>query len=42
MEERFVRSGVRTPIGKYGGGLASVAPCDLAARWYARRSAGRA
>ena len=31
MEEVFVLSGVRTPIGKYGGGLASVPPCDLAA-----------
>jgi acetyl-CoA C-acetyltransferase len=26
-----VLSAVRTPIGKYGGGLASVPPCDLAA-----------
>jgi acetyl-CoA C-acetyltransferase len=26
-----VLSAVRTPIGKYGGGLAAVAPCDLAA-----------
>ena len=32
MEDVFVLSGVRTPIGKYGGGLASVPPCDLAAR----------
>jgi len=32
MEEVFVLSGVRTPIGKYGGGLASIPPCDLAAR----------
>jgi acetyl-CoA C-acetyltransferase len=31
MEDVFVVSGVRTPIGKYGGGLASVPPCDLAA-----------
>jgi len=31
MEDVFVLSGVRTPIGKYGGGLASVPPCDLAA-----------
>ena len=31
MEEVFVLSGVRTPIGKYGGALASVPPCDLAA-----------
>ena len=31
MEEVFVLSAVRTPIGKYGGGLASVPPCDLAA-----------
>ena len=31
MEKVFVLSGVRTPIGKYGGGLASVPPCDLAA-----------
>ena len=27
----FVLSGVRTAIGKYGGGLAGVPPCDLAA-----------
>ena len=32
MEDVFVLSGVRTPIGKYGGGLASVPPTDLAAR----------
>ncbi len=32
MEDVFVLSGVRTPIGKYGGGLASVPPCDLAAQ----------
>ncbi len=31
MENVFVLSAVRTPIGKYGGGLASVPPCDLAA-----------
>ena len=31
MEDVVVLSGVRTPIGKYGGGLASVPPCDLAA-----------
>jgi acetyl-CoA C-acetyltransferase len=29
--EVVVLSGVRTAIGKYGGGLASVPPCDLAA-----------
>jgi acetyl-CoA C-acetyltransferase len=27
----FVLSAVRTPIGKYGGGLAAVPPCDLGA-----------
>jgi acetyl-CoA C-acetyltransferase len=27
----FILSGTRTAIGKYGGGLASVPPCDLAA-----------
>ena len=32
MEQVFVLSAVRTPIGKYGGGLASVPPCDLAAK----------
>ena len=32
MPEVFVLSGVRTPIGKYGGGLAAVPPCDLAAQ----------
>jgi acetyl-CoA C-acetyltransferase len=32
MEDVLVLSGVRTPIGKYGGGLASVPPCDLAAQ----------
>ena len=26
----YVLSGVRTAIGKYGGGLAGVPPCDLA------------
>src|ERR1700739_4523753 len=31
MEDVFVLSAVRTPIGKYGGGLAAVPPCDLAA-----------
>ncbi len=31
MEDVYVLSAVRTPIGKYGGGLASVPPCDLAA-----------
>jgi len=31
MEDVFVLSAVRTAIGKYGGGLASVPPCDLAA-----------
>jgi acetyl-CoA C-acetyltransferase len=31
QREVVVLSGVRTPIGKYGGGLASVPPCDLAA-----------
>ena len=30
-DEVLVLSGVRTAIGKYGGGLASVPPCDLAA-----------
>jgi acetyl-CoA C-acetyltransferase len=29
-KEVFVLSGVRTAIGKYGGGLAGVPPCDLA------------
>src|SRR5271165_4527734 len=32
MEDVFVLSGVRTPIGKFGGGLASVPPSDLAAK----------
>ena len=32
MEDVFVLSAVRTPIGKYSGGLASVPPCDLAAK----------
>src|ERR1700758_1067358 len=32
MEDVFVLSAVRTPIGKYGGGLAPVPPCDLAAK----------
>ena len=29
--EVLVLSAVRTAIGKYGGGLAAVPPCDLAA-----------
>ena len=41
MEEVFVLSAVRTPIGKYGGGLASVPPCDLAAT-VVREAVGRA
>ena len=32
MQDVFVLSGVRTPIGRYGGGLAAVPPCDLAAQ----------
>ena len=32
MEDVFVLSAVRTPIGKYGGGLSSVPPCDLASK----------
>jgi acetyl-CoA C-acetyltransferase len=32
VEDVFILSAVRTPIGKYGGGLASVPPCDLAAK----------
>jgi len=41
MEDVFVLSAVRTPIGRYGGGLASVPPCDLAAR-VVRESVSRA
>ena len=40
MEDVFVLSAVRTPIGKYGGGLASVPPCDLAAK-VVREAVGR-
>jgi acetyl-CoA C-acetyltransferase len=29
--EVMILSGVRTGIGKFGGGLATVPPCDLAA-----------
>ncbi|HXZ78254.1 MAG TPA: beta-ketoacyl synthase N-terminal-like domain-containing protein, partial [Streptosporangiaceae bacterium] len=32
MEDVFVLSAVRTAIGKYGGGLSSVGPCDLASK----------
>ena len=31
MPEAFLLDGVRTPIGRYGGGLASTRPDDLAA-----------
>jgi acetyl-CoA C-acetyltransferase len=41
MEDVFILSAVRTPIGKYGGGLASVPPCDLAAK-VVREAVGRA
>jgi len=41
MEDVFVLSAVRTPIGKYGGGLASIPACDLAAR-VIREAVGRA
>ena len=37
----FVLSAVRTPIGRYGGGLAPVPPCDLAAA-VVRESVSRA
>jgi acetyl-CoA acetyltransferase len=38
--EVVVLSGVRTAIGKYGGGLASVPPCDLAAAVFREAGAG--
>jgi acetyl-CoA C-acetyltransferase len=41
MEDAYVLSAVRTPIGKYGGGLSSVPPCDLAAK-VVRESVSRA
>src|ERR1700683_2607231 len=41
MPEVYFLSAVRTPIGRYGGGLASVPPCDLAAQ-VVRESASRA
>ena len=41
MEDVYVLSAVRTPIGKYGGGLASVPACDLAAK-VVREAVGRA
>ncbi|MGO1544141.1 MAG: 3-oxoadipyl-CoA thiolase, partial [Gulosibacter sp.] len=31
MPEAFIVDGVRTPVGRYGGALASVRPDDLAA-----------
>ena len=31
LPEVFVLSATRTAIGRYGGGLAGVPPCDLAA-----------
>ena len=40
MEDVFVLSAVRTPIGKYGGGLASVSLGDLAAA-VVREAVGR-
>ena len=40
MRDVLVLSGVRTPIGKYGGGLAAVPPCDLAAQ-VVREAVGR-
>jgi acetyl-CoA C-acetyltransferase len=40
-QDLFVLSGVRTAIGKYGGGLAAVPPCDLAAA-VVRESVSRA
>jgi acetyl-CoA C-acetyltransferase len=41
MPEVYFLSAVRTPIGRYGGGLASVPPCDLAAQ-VVRESVSRA
>ena len=39
-QDVVVLSAVRTPIGRYGGGLASVPPCDLAAN-VVREAVGR-
>jgi acetyl-CoA C-acetyltransferase len=41
MPDVYFLSAVRTPVGKYGGGLASVPPCDLAAQ-VVRESVSRA
>jgi len=41
QREIVVLSAVRTPIGKFGGGLAAVPPCDLAAA-VVREAVGRA
>ena len=38
----LVLSAVRTAIGKYGGGLAAVPPCDLAATVVREAVAGQA
>ena len=40
QREIVVLSAVRTPIGKFGGGLAAVPPCDLAAA-VVREAVGR-
>ena len=41
QREVVVLSAVRTAIGKYGGGVAAVPPCDLGAT-VAREAVGRA
>jgi acetyl-CoA acyltransferase len=40
MAQAFLVSGIRTPIGRYGGALASVRPDDLAAHAISRLMAG--
>src|SRR5947199_8475947 len=43
MQEAFICDALRTPIGRYGGALATVRPDDLAAiplRWLMQRNPG--
>ncbi len=40
MAEAFIYDGVRTPFGRYGGGLAGICPDDLALAYELHRRGG--
>ncbi len=42
MTEAFLVGGARTPVGRYGGVLATVRPDDLARSWWPKPCVGPA